>query len=101
MAPAYNETIRGFIGERMIFTEIWCGLLIAPAYNETIPGLIGEWMISGPPSRDTSFSHSLMSASPRCGLIVQYPSFLIFGIWMRADHRIHLGTRCGACFQDA
>ena len=54
-------------------------------------------MISG---GDTSFSHSLMSASPRCGLIVQYPSFLIFGIWMRANHRIRLGTCCGACFQD-
>ena len=74
---------------------------MAPAYNETIHGLIGERMISGARiSRDTSSSHSLMSAFPRCGLIVQYPSFLISGVWMRANHRMRLETRFGACFQD-
>ena len=74
---------------------------MAPAYNETIRGLIGERMISGAHiSRDTSSSHSLMSAFPRCGLIVQYPSFLISAVWMRANHRMSLETRFGACFQD-
>ena len=41
-----------------------------------------------------------MSAFPRCGFIVQYPSFLISGVWMRANHRMCLETRFGACFQD-
>jgi hypothetical protein len=81
--------------------EIWCGLLMAPAYNETIHGLIAEGMVSGAREfRDTSSSHSLMSAFPRCGLIVQCPSFLISGVWMTANHRMSLETRFGACFQD-
>jgi hypothetical protein len=33
-------------------------------------------------------------------LIVQYPSFLISGVWMRADHQMRLETGFGACFQD-
>src|SRR5262249_30642142 len=70
----------------------WCGLLMPPAYNETIRALIGERIISGARiTRDTSSSHSLMSAFPRCGLIVQSPSFLISGVWMRVDHRMRLG----------
>ena len=51
-------------------------------------------------SMDTSSSHSLMSAFPRCGLIVQYPSFLISGVWMRANHRMRIRDGFGACFQD-
>src|SRR5262249_6662307 len=81
------------------FTEIWCGLLMAPAYNETIHDLIREKIVSGAPIiRDTSSSHSLRSAFPRCGLIVQCRSFLIFGVWIRANHRMRLETRFGACF---
>ena len=54
------------------------GLLMAPAYNETIHDLIKERIVSGAPiSMDISSSHSLTSAFPRCGLAVQYPSFLI------------------------
>jgi hypothetical protein len=80
--------------------EIWCGLLMAPAYNETIHGLIAEGMVSGAREfRDTSSSHSLMSAFPGCGLIVQYPSFLISEAWIRANHQMSLETRFGACFQ--
>jgi len=58
-------------------------------------------MISGARiSRDTSSSHSLMSAFPRCGLIVQYPSFLISEVRMIANHRMRIETRSGACFLD-
>jgi hypothetical protein len=74
---------------------------MAPAYKETIHGLIGERVISGPRKfRDASSSHPLTSAFPRSGLIVQYPSFLISGVWMRADHQMRLETGFGACFQD-
>src|SRR5258707_1978243 len=84
-----------------VFTKIWCGLLMAPAYNETIHGLIGERVISGPrKSRDASSSHPLISAFPRCGLIVQYPSFLISGVWMKVSHRMRIETGFGAYFQD-
>ena len=74
---------------------------MAPAYNETIHGLIGERVISGPRKfRDASSSHPLISAFPRCGLIVQYPSFLISGVWMRGSHRMRIETGFGAYFQD-
>ena len=74
---------------------------MAPAYNETIPGLIKERLISGARiTKDTSSLHSLTSAFQPCGLIVQYPSFLISGVWMRANHRICIETGFGACFRD-
>jgi hypothetical protein len=74
---------------------------MAPAYNGTIRGFIGERMISGLRlSQDTSSSHSLMNAFPRCGFTVQYPSFLISGVWMRANYRMRLETAFGACFQN-
>ena len=74
---------------------------MAPAYNETIHGLIGGRIVSGARQcMDTSCSHSQTSAFPRCGLIVPYPSFLISGVWMRASHRMRIETGFGACFQD-
>jgi hypothetical protein len=81
--------------------EIWCGLLTAPAYNETIHGLIRE----RDGLRRTRIPGYFLLAFPdecfpRCGLIVQCPSFLISGVWMTANHRMSLETRFGACFQD-
>ena len=74
---------------------------MAPAYNETIHDLIRERIISGTPIfRDTFSSLSQRSAFPRCGLIVQHPSFLISEVWMIANHRMRLETGSGACFQD-
>jgi len=58
---------------------------MAPAYNETIHDLIRRDSLRPTNNQDTSSSHSLRSAFPRCGLIVQYPSFLISEVRMIAN----------------
>ena len=84
--------------ERFYGNMVW--VVDGTRLQRDYPRFNRERMVSGARlSRATSFSHSLMSAFPRCGLIVQYPSFLISGVWIRADQWMRLGTRFGACFQ--
>jgi hypothetical protein len=85
--------------ERFYGNMVW--VVDGTRLQRTIHGLIEERVISGLRKfRDASSSHPLISAFPRCGFIVQYPSFLISEVWIRANHRMSLETRFGACFQD-